>query len=103
MDNKIFISPEQLQEVANIIASKVALNTKEVLTFDEACTYTGLSKSALYKKTMAGDVPHYKPFGKLNYFNRLELDKWLQQNRCSTDAELADKAQHYCNRKEATA
>lgn len=49
---------------------------------------------------MAGDVPHFKPFGKLNYFNRLELDQWLQQNRCSTDAELTDKAMHYCSRKE---
>lgn len=97
------INKEQLQEMANIIACRLAINTKEVLTFDEACTYTGLSKSALYKKTMAGDVPHFKPFGKLNFFNRVELDQWLQQNRCSTDAELNDKAQHYCNRKEATA
>ncbi len=50
---------------------------------------------------MAGDVPHYKPFGKLNYFNRLELDQWLQQNRCSTDAELTDKAMHYCRKESA--
>lgn len=98
MENQIFISPEQLQEVANIIASKVALNTKEVLTFDEACTYTGLSKSAMYKHTMNATVPCYRPTGKLVYFNRQELTNWLLSNRCSTQAELADKAQHYCRK-----
>lgn len=96
-----FITDEQVQEMANIIATRLALNTKEVLTFKEACIYTGLSESALYKKTMAGEIPYYKPTGKLLYFNRQELGQWLQQNRCSTDAEIADKAQHYC-RKEAT-
>ena len=95
----ITLQTDQLQAMAEIIANRVALNTKEVLTFKEACTYTGLSTSALYKKTMEGDVPHYKPFGKLNYFKRDELDQWLMQNRCSTQAELADKAQHYTNRK----
>lgn len=97
----ITLQTDQLQAMAEIIANRVALNTKEVLTFKEACTYTGLSTSALYKKTMEGDVPHYKPFGKLNYFKRDELDQWLMQNRCSTQAELADKAQRYTNRKEA--
>lgn len=98
-----FITDEQLQTMANVIACRLALNTKEVLTFKEACTYTGLSESFLYKQTMLGNIPCYKPTGKLLYFNRVELDQWLQQNRCSTDAELADKAQHYCRRKEATA
>lgn len=92
------IKEKQLQEVANIIASKVALNTKEVLTFDEACTYTGLSKSAMYKHTMNATVPCYRPTGKLVYFNRQELVNWLLSNRCSTQAELDDKAQNYCRK-----
>lgn len=92
------LTKEQLQEVANIIAEKVALNTKEVLTFDEACTYTGLSKSAMYKHTMNATVPCYRPTGKLVYFNRQELTNWLLSNRCSTQAELDDKAQHYCRK-----
>lgn len=94
----MLINEEQLQEVANIIASKVALNTKEVLTFDEACTYTGLSKSAMYKHTMNATVPCYRPTGKLVYFNRKELTNWLLSNRCCTQAELEDKAQHYCRK-----
>lgn len=95
------LSTRQLEAMAEAIACRVALNTKEVLTFKEARAYTGLSASALYKQTMLGNVPHYKPSGKMIYFNRVELEQWLMQNRCSTQAELADKAQHYTNRKGA--
>lgn len=87
------ISDEQLKAMADVIAQRVAINTKTVLTFKEACTYTGLSNSALYKQTMLSSVPHYKPNGKKMYFKRVELDKWLLQNRCATDAELNDKAE----------
>lgn len=92
------LTTEQLQKIASIIAEKVALNSKEVLTFDEACTYTGLSKSAMYKHTMNATVPCYRPTGKLVYFNRRELTNWLLSNRCSTQAELDDKAQNYCRK-----
>ena len=61
---------------------------KKLLTFKEACDYTGLSDSALYKLTSKRNVPHYKPRGKMVYFNRLELEDWLQQNRVATVQEL---------------
>lgn len=92
---KLFLTDEQLKSVARVVADRVALNTKEVLNFEEACIYTGLSKSAMYKLTMQGLVPHYKPTGKLNYFNRQELTNWLLTNRCATNAEINDKAQRY--------
>lgn len=69
---------------------------KNVLTFDEACSFTGLSKSYLYKLTASKRIPHYCPTGKLLYFNREELEAWLLQNRVSTSDELENKAQAYC-------
>ena len=30
------------------------------------------------------------------YFNRSELEQWLQSNRVSTDDEVGQKAQEYC-------
>ncbi|MDR0421391.1 MAG: helix-turn-helix domain-containing protein [Proteiniphilum sp.] len=72
------------------------LATKEVLTFDEAAIFTGLSKSYLYKLTSGQKIPHYKPAGKVLYFNREELQAWLLQNRVSTTDEVAEKAQSYC-------
>lgn len=101
MEQHILLTPNQLQTVANVVACRMAVNVKEVLTFDEACIYTGLSKSAMYKQTMTGNVPHYKQNGKRLYFNREELTNWLQQNRCATDAEIADRAQGYTS-KQAT-
>ena len=55
-------------------------------------TYTGLSKSYLYKLTSTGGIPCYKPQGKMVYFNKIEIDGWLLQNRKATNKELEDKA-----------
>ena len=71
------------------------LSQKTVLNFDEIATYTGLSKSHLYKLTSTGGIPCYKPSGKLIYFNKPEIDSWLLQNRKATKAELQDKANEY--------
>lgn len=72
---------------------------KEVLTTTEAAKYLGLSKSYLYKLTMNRQIPHYKPTGKVCYFNRQELETWLQSNRVATDTELNQQATAYCQRK----
>jgi len=87
-----FIALEKSVKMAGLV-------TKEVLTFDEAAQFTGLSKSYLYKLTSAQKVPHYKPSGKLVYFNRDELTAWLLQNRVQTTDEIAGQALNYCNRK----
>lgn len=68
---------------------------KEVLTSDEAARYMGISKSYLYKLTMKQAIPHYKPMGKMCYFNRAELVEWLQQNRVATTTEIDDRANRY--------
>ena len=69
------------------MADNVAFTTKEVLTSQEAARYMGISLSHLDKLTMRQEIPHYKPMGKLCYFNRHELEEWLQTNRINTGAE----------------
>jgi excisionase family DNA binding protein len=59
----------------------------------------GISKSYLYKLTMKQAIPHFKPLGKMCYFNRLELEQWLQSNRIATEQEIQQKAQAYCMKK----
>ncbi len=68
---------------------------KAMLTIDEAAVYTGLSKSWLYKATCNHTLPHYKPNGKIIYFERTELDAWMKQNRISTAAEADMAANSY--------
>lgn len=84
-----------LEKIENRLSSieNMLVGTKDVLTFDEVVVYTKLSKSYLYKLTSSGMIPHYKPQGKLCYFNKKEIDVWLQQNRISTIKELEEKAQ----------
>ena len=53
---------------------------KEVLTLDEACRYTGISRSYMYKLTSLEKIPHSKPSGKMIYFDRKKLDSWLLRN-----------------------
>ena len=48
------------------------------------------------KLTMRKEIPYYKTKGPRRYFNRKEVEAWLQTNRASTDCEIADKAQQYC-------
>ena len=68
------------------------LETKEVLTLNEVSEYTGLSKSHLYKLCSKNDIPFFKPFGKVNYFDRLEIIDWLKQNRIATNKEMESNA-----------
>jgi len=77
-------------------SNKKSNEMKDVLTFNEAAEYTGLSKSYLYKLTSTQQIPHYKPMGKCLFFNRLELEAFLQQNRVNTVDEISSQAMAYC-------
>lgn len=74
--------------------------SKNVLSFDEVSKFLSLSKSYLYKLTSAGLIPHYKPQGKMIYFEKNILEEWLRQNPVKTQAQIASEAQKYLfNRK----
>ena len=85
-----------LQELSDLVADKTIFCTKEVLTSQEVARYMGVSRSYLYKLTMRREIPHYKPMGKICYFNRQEVEQWLQSNRVATDTELNNQANNYC-------
>lgn len=93
---------EDLKKVADLITANTIFCTKEVLTSDEAARYMGVSKSYLYKLTMRQQIPHFKPMGKMCYFNRQELEQWLQSNRVATASEIERQAQAYCMKKRGT-
>lgn len=78
---------QQLTRIERLLAGQ-----KETLTLDEASTYSGISKSYIYKLTSAGAIPHYKPEGKTIYFDRRELDGWLKRNRVKTVQEIEQDA-----------
>ena len=67
---------------------------KAVLNLNEACLFTGLSKSHLYKLTCKNSIPHYKQAKHL-YFERAELESWLKANRSKSVRELENEASTY--------
>jgi len=71
------------------------LSQKNVLNFDEACRYIGISKSDLYKRTSNREIPHFKPRGKMVFFDRVELENYLKQNPIATKEEIKAEAQTY--------
>lgn len=87
---------EELNKLADLITANIIFCTKEVLTTEEAAQYLGISKSYLYKLTMKMQIPHYKPMGKMCYFNRVELQNWVLSKRIATTDEVSQQAQTYC-------
>lgn len=85
-----------MNKITDLVTDRTLFCTKEVLTSEEVARYMGVSRSYLYKLTMRREIPHYKPLGKMCYFNRKEVEQWLQSNRVATDAELNAKANNYC-------
>ena len=65
---------------------------KEVLTLEEAAVFMGVSKSSLYKMTHKHELPFYRPNGKLIYFEKAELLKWMRQVRSMSEDEIKETA-----------
>ncbi len=88
MDNFLII--ERLDRL-----EKLLIANKEVLTFEETCDYTGISKSYLYKLTASGNIPHSKPNGKMIFFEKKKLIDWLLQNMRKSNSEIEAEAMEY--------
>lgn len=78
--------------------SEENISNKNVLTLEEALEYTGYSRSRLLKLTAARKIPFYKPGGKRLFFNREELESWLQHNRITPESEIDEQAKRLSNK-----
>ncbi|MBC8315668.1 MAG: helix-turn-helix domain-containing protein [Bacteroidetes bacterium] len=85
---------EKLTNIEKMLAAQ-ALLKKDVLNFEEACKYLDISQSHLYKLTSTKQVPHFCPQGKRLYFNRIELDEWLQRHRQTSESDIDEAAANY--------
>lgn len=86
---------EKVIEQLNRIERYSMIAAKSVLTMEECALFTGLSKSRLYKLTCTQQIPHYKPNGKLVYFDKKEIEKWLTRNRVATIQDIEAQANEY--------
>ena len=58
-----------------------AVNDKKMLSMEEVCLLTGLSKSHVYKLNASDELPFYKPGGKIMFCNREDLDEYLRTDK----------------------
>ena len=63
--------------------------TKEILNMKDVCQYLDISQSLLYKLTCTGEIPHFKPRGKMIFFEKKELIAWIKRNKVN-DQELSN-------------
>ncbi len=85
---------EKLDRIESLL-----LGSKKVLTLEEACDYTGISRSYLYKLTSAGIIPHSKPNGKMIFFDINRLNEWLLRNNRKSKCEIKNEALKYVLKK----
>ena len=88
MDNLLIL--ERLDRL-----EKLCVGHKEVLTFDEACYYTGISRIYLYKHTASSKIPPTKPNCKILFFEKVKLVEWLLQNKRKSQHDIEAEALAY--------
>lgn len=74
---KIFMALKEL----NMKLDNICTQTKEYLSLKEAAEFLKISKSTLYKHTSAGEIPFYRPNGKIIVFKKADLINWLERNK----------------------
>lgn len=69
------LTPAQMFEELRRLT--ITLN-KNVLTVDELCMLSGLTRGYVYNLVSKKKIPHYKSSGgKLTFFKRKEIENWL--------------------------
>ncbi len=70
----------ELESVIEEQLSKLVLNSKEFLTFDECTQYTGISHNFL-RQQVKDCLPSYEVGGRRTFFKREEVDDWVMKKR----------------------
>lgn len=81
------------QTLANI--QKLLLAQKAIMNIDELSTYTGISKSALYKLTAAKRFAFSRPNGKMIFVRREDIDQYLLSNPIMPGDDIEQEAIDY--------
>ena len=73
------VEPEVINERLKSI-EETLYTTKDILNMKEVCQYLDISQSLLFKLTCSGEIPHFKPRGKMIFFEKKELIEWIKKS-----------------------
>lgn len=82
------VDPDLIKERLKSLEDAI-YTTKEILNMKDVCQYLDISQSLLYKLTCTGEIPHFKPRGKMIFFEKKELIAWIKRNKVN-DQELSN-------------
>lgn len=85
---------ESVEHALKTQKQESALPARRSMNIDEVCAYTGLSKQAVYIKTSKNEIPFAKR-GKRLFFDRVEIDAWLLEDRRMTTTEAERQADSF--------
>ena len=83
------VEPEAINERFKSI-EETLYSTKDILNMKEVGQYLDISQSLLYKLTCNGEIPHFKPRGKMIFFEKKVLVEWIKQNPSYVSKETPD-------------
>lgn len=90
---------ETLREV---LIEKITNNSPRlpaILNIQQVSEFLHLAVASVYEKTSKKQIPHFKKGNKL-YFNRTEIEAWIQEGKVKTANEIESQAITYlANRK----
>lgn len=98
MENLEQIIKKLVHENVQTEVQRILDENKEMLSLEQAAQMLGLSRSYLYKQTAAGTIPHFKPMGKVIYFERSVLLDWIRSFPVPTKDNVSATANNYVNR-----
>ena len=82
------VDPDVIKERLKSLEDAI-YTTKEILNMKDVCQYLDISQSLLYKLTCTGEIPHFKPRGKMIFFEKKELIALIKRNKVN-DQELSN-------------
>lgn len=83
-----------LIQQTSVTVATPSVSIKEILTIEEAAQFLNLAKQTLYGMTSRNEIPFVKRTRKL-YFNRTDLESWLQEGKRKSKAEIAIEAAQF--------
>lgn len=87
------MSDKEFMDKLDEIRNASLLQSKNIYNADEACLFLGVKKSYLYELVRNKKIHYFKSAGgKLSYFRRADLEKWMLSIEFSTHDENHNKA-----------
>lgn len=90
---KLFLKQAMSEIIGNDL-SQSKPNIPDILDVKQAADFLRLKITTLYEKTSLKIIPHFKKGNKL-YFNKQELQAWVQAGKVKTNDELQSEASSY--------